>query len=185
MLDYSKFVTKKGSKIETHFENEVTKAEFEKFPKESEESLIRMVDMFGVDTGKQTIHLVINNQMAMRIMNEEDFLLWQSQPENDWFHLNGFEFDLPDLLLATSLGDLFGGMISGLIFNDPKDGNSFTGATVEECNLLSSKPELIECLITIALDKNCICCPSPDCRRRSVSFSKEEFEKFTDSLNKK
>lgn len=168
MLDFSKLKTKKGSKIEAHFENEEAKLNFKKMSAKDDKGLMK--DINSIDPGKGTIHLIINQQGIIKGMSEKEFLDWQKDPESErnWFHIEDIILDLNEIFSLLSFIGLFPGLYV----------NNFTGATPEEYDNLPATPEMEQYLRSIRSAKKCECCPEQSCLTRRASFSITKLDEY-------
>lgn len=165
-LNLSKLTTRKGAKIEVHFEDVSDETLFKQQYSHSKflRKVNKDVDQWGRDNGQDTVHLLINNQGTAALTTEANYTKWQTAPEKDWFHKR-----IEVIVLSGFLDDF---VMGGLSLKD----SGFVCMPEEEFNEFIEDPENLKKMETIlAADHRCNLCPLP-CPGRNKSFDKLAFE---------
>jgi hypothetical protein len=199
MVNLEKITSRKGAKVEFHFETEEDHENLlqEDYSQKSLQNQVRnQIDDEIVDTGKGTvIHLLINTHGKGKSMNATEYAEWQSKEDKDWYH-NDDEDDsrsfeellealLPVLLGSGLLGDHKGMpmIAAGMRGHGDADANEFVGPTMEEFMDISSDDENIPRVMAMQEsakpEDKCKFCPAPTelCHKRSASFDYEGVKK--------
>jgi len=168
-LNLSKLTTRRGAKIEVHFEDISTKTLLEQQYSHSEflRKVNKDIDQWGSDNGKDTVHLLINNQGKVALTTETGYAKWQATPEEDWFHSE---------IHVVLLNELFKDLMEELFLHPLKNNPRFVGMPEKEFDEFIKDPENLKKMETIlAADHRCNLCPLP-CPGRGESFDKLAFE---------
>jgi len=192
-LDLDKLTTRKGAKIEVHFEDISNKILLKKQYSHSEflRKVNNDIDQWGGDNDHDTVHLLINNQGTAALITETLYTKWQNAAEKDWFHkgimaviISDFHNDennpIEEILSILGLRPndlLFGGK--------PKENDQqFVGMTEEELvEFLADRENLknIKAVEKANPDHCCKFCPFP-CLGRNESFNRMAFEQAVTAL---
>jgi len=176
-LDLGKLTTRKGAKIEVHFENISDESKLKQQYSHSEflEELNNNIDQWGNDNGHDTVHLLINNQAMVATLTESDYNEWQNAPEKEWFHRPSINFIFfGDLSDSDIMEEPF--LYSSNI--QPENDSKFVGMPKEEFDEFFADPKNLENLKAIhkAYPECCRFCPIPKCPGRETDFDRSAYE---------
>jgi hypothetical protein len=181
-LNLSKLTTRKGAKIEVHFEDISGKTLLEQQYSHSEflKKVNDDIDQWGYDNGHDTVHLLINDQGAAALITEAKYTKWQDAPEKDWFHE-----EMQVIVLGGFLEDVLMDELLLLLINTPPENNSeFVGMSEEEFDEFFADPNNFENLKAVqkAYPECCRFCPKPNCRGRESNFNRLAYEQAITAL---
>lgn len=181
-LDLGKLTTRKGAKIEVHFEDISDEVLLKQQYSHSEflEKVNNDVDQWGDDNGHDTVHLLINNQGTAALTTETNYNKWNTATEKDWFHKNVHVIVLGDFPGDAEMEDLF----LRLLNTPPENDSEFVGMSREEFDEFFKDPDNLKNLdaVQTAHPECCSLCPNPDCRGRESNFDRLAYEQAVTDL---
>jgi len=182
MLDLNKLKTRKGARIEVHFEDVLMGrigVQMNYSHSAFEKEVCDGVDQMKIDTGKgTTIHVLINDQGIGKIIGAVEYAEWQAAPEKDWFHqgmmaviINDFPDDDTDRI--EEILSILGVRLNDFQFGDHLQENNqqFVGMTEEElAKFLDNSENLKNISSVLVSNHDCKLCPFPCPGRVQVAY---------------
>jgi len=180
-LNLSKLTTRKGAKIEVHFEDVSDETLFKQQYSHSKflRKVNKDVDQWGRDNGQDTVHLLINNQGTAALATEANYTKWQAANEKDWFHEK-----VHVVVLSGSSGDVTMEELLRYLLDIPRGNPEFVGMPKEEFDEFFADPINFENLKAVkkAYPECCRFCPISICPDRKVNFDRLAYEQAITGL---